>query len=525
MVTGWSDDDEEEAQYAIQYYLDTWLDASVGTDVTYVQSNGMNNVSFISGWSEYMKLPNGNIIDIAHSRGSNLASLSSGSGWNLTKGIRQYEKYAKEAEKNLYNVTIYYFADYPNDGKCHQHVIIVDREEEIPKGQKIPVIKLWNDNNNDYKQRPTSVTVELLFNDKPTGQTLVLNAKNNWYGEFERLNGKGTYTVREKTSVPEYTTEIYGDQNSGFLILNRLSTQINVIKKWDDGDNADEIRPSSITVTLYDEKGVSTGKTKTLSAENNWTASFTNLNKYEIETNANYIKDISELKVKEIEKKYTIKEKSIEGYTTTYETTKDSNNTTITITNTHTPEKINYIEITGKVWEDVPDGKANEINGILDTDESGLGGIKVILKDKNGNQFDETSTTTTNADGTYTIKVKYKEENQAEVQDKLDTAYVEFSFDGLKYTTVKPIVDKDKAGNAVSTAQQSKATEVYSERENLDNKYSTIKSGTTTIDQLTESDKNIIAITKKVITSFDTYKTIEGNGEGDTIKNVYIKNK
>ena len=40
-------------------------------------------------------------------------------------------------------------------------------------------------------------------------------------------------------------------------------------------------------------------------------------------------------------------------------------------------------------------------NGIIDEDEAGIEGIKVVLKDANGNQFDKTSTAITGKDGIY----------------------------------------------------------------------------------------------------------------------------
>ena len=64
----------------------------------------------------------------------------------------------------------------------------------------------------------------LLKDGKETGHTLVLNADNNWNGEFRELREyqsgqKVVYTVAE-ASVPEYTTKITGDSAYGFNIMN-----------------------------------------------------------------------------------------------------------------------------------------------------------------------------------------------------------------------------------------------------------------------------------------------------------------
>ncbi|WP_152929177.1 Spy0128 family protein, partial [Streptococcus oralis] len=53
-------------------------------------------------------------------------------------------------------------------------------------------------------------------------------------------------------------------------------TSVSVTKKWDDKDNQDGKRPSSVTVKLLAD-GQDTGKTLELNAANGWTGSFTDL--------------------------------------------------------------------------------------------------------------------------------------------------------------------------------------------------------------------------------------------------------
>lgn len=94
---------------------------------------------------------------------------------------------------------------------------------------------------------------------------------------------------------------------------------VNVIKIWDDADDRDGIRPSSVTVTLY-KNGEATTQTVTLSASNNWTASFTELDEY----------------TDGVLNEYTVVETSVEGYTATV--TGDAI-VGYVITNTHIPEE------------------------------------------------------------------------------------------------------------------------------------------------------------------------------------------
>ncbi len=203
----------------------------------------------------------------------------------------------------------------------------------------ISVTKVWDDNDNQDGIRTDSVTVELFADGVATGKTLTLNGTNNWTGKFENLDLKTssgttiTYTVKE-TAITGYEATITGSQSSGFTITNSHSpekTSVDVTKSWDDNGNQDGIRKDSITVILVAD-GVETETTLVLSEANNWTGSFTDLDKY---------KDHG----KEI--KYTVKELSISGYSTVIT---GSQSTGYTITNTHEPEKIN-IPVT-KVWND-----------------------------------------------------------------------------------------------------------------------------------------------------------------------------
>ena len=77
-------------------------------------------------------------------------------------------------------------------------------------------------------------------------------------------------------------------------------TTVSVTKSWQDKNDQAGKRPDSITVKLF-ANGVDTGKTLTLSKDNNWTASFGDLDVY---------KDGQRIT-------YTIEEVTVDGYATT----------------------------------------------------------------------------------------------------------------------------------------------------------------------------------------------------------------
>ena len=114
-------------------------------------------------------------------------------------------------------------------------------------------------------------------------------------------------------------------------------TSVSVKKTWDDKDNQDGKRPSSVTVKLLAD-GQDTGKTLELNKDNNWSGSFTDL-------------DVNKAG-KAI--KYTIEEVSVAEYES--KVTGDAT-TGFTITNNYTPETVN-VKAT-KNWDDAnnQDGK------------------------------------------------------------------------------------------------------------------------------------------------------------------------
>lgn len=488
---------QRQSQFALWLYFETWCKSNGLSSYVYGQTTFPYNGAVGISWKdEYMW-----IATYVYHRGI-VSTDADEINRRHNEGVKYIEsllpKYKAYAAEKDYNATLYIFTH----GNA-QNLMIVEREEPTEKG--ITVEKEWNDGENKYGMR-REIQVKLLANGVETGETKTLNQANGWKETFTRLASDDsiTYTVEEVNPPEGYKSEIISTGTGySFKIKNTLQTQVQVVKQWDDMDDLSEIRPTSINVTLY-SNGASTGKTATLNESNNWTAVFNNLDKYDTSG-------------KEIN--YTIQEETINRYTQTEnnKTVDDKGNITITLKNKYEPKYDGYIEIEGKVWLDKPDGKANVINGTLDSDESGIEGIKVVLKDANGNQFDATSYTTTRADGSYTIKVNYDNsqkvyklyENVETVRTKLNTAYVEFEYDGLKYTTV---------ATSNTGADKSRGIEDEARRSAIDGTFTRVTSGTKTLSEVSYDERKITASTKKVITSFNNYKAIAGNAGSRTEK-------
>ena len=140
--------------------------------------------------------------------------------------------------------------------------------------------KTWNDNHDQDGKRPENITVR-LYADGVEIASKVVDKDSNWTYDFGKLSkykkGKEiNYTVDED-EVAGYTTEInnYDITNTHKI----LKTSVNVTKEWNDQDNQDGKRAKQVIVHLY-ANGKDTGKTLTLSDDNQWISSFDDLNQY-----------------------------------------------------------------------------------------------------------------------------------------------------------------------------------------------------------------------------------------------------
>lgn len=199
--------------------------------------------------------------------------------------------------------------------------------------------KTWTDAGNQDGIRPDSITINLLKNGNVI-QTKVVTESDGWAWSFaglDKYENQGetvVYTISEG-DVTGYTVSY-----EGYDITNTHATykrDVTVSKVWNDKDDQDGIRPADITVVLMAD-GQETRNTIVLSDANNWTASFTGLDKFKAGE----------------EIKYSVKEVTVNGYESVVTGNMDDG---FTITNTHTPETIS---ITGlKAWDDADNQDGN----------------------------------------------------------------------------------------------------------------------------------------------------------------------
>ena len=220
-----------------------------------------------------------------------------------------------------------------------------------PQSTEYAVTKVWDDANNQDGKRPASITVQLyrsVNGQDPVavaGKTLTLTADNEaaantWRASFTNLPqfDKGqeiTYSVKEDdATVAALKEKGYSPKVEGQTITNsHTPEQVKVSgqKVWDDADDQDGKRPTSITVKVMD--GSTIVDTLEVTAANGWKFESKDLPKYR---NGQEIA-------------YTLKEDAVAQYETKIDK--------FTITNSYTPETV---KVSGqKVWDDAnnQDGK------------------------------------------------------------------------------------------------------------------------------------------------------------------------
>ena len=164
----------------------------------------------------------------------------------------------------------------------------------------IPVSKIWQDGSDADGERPTEVTL-ILYADGVEKERITLTAdnadagKDRWSYTFTGLDkydstGKQiTYTVGEAAVPDGY--EASADQGS-YTVTNVLLTSLSVRKVWGGVPEEDQ---EDVTVALYrsiegqEEEAVTDGQgdvlTLTLTAQGNWTGTFTDIPRFDEDGN------------------------------------------------------------------------------------------------------------------------------------------------------------------------------------------------------------------------------------------------
>ncbi len=199
-----------------------------------------------------------------------------------------------------------------------------------PETIEIAGEKTWDDAEDQDGLRPDSITI-LLYADGSKMAEKTVTEEDSWkwlFMDLPRYRDHGIeiiYTLTE-ADISGYETEI-----KDFDVINRHTPETVTVegrKTWEDKDDQDGLRPESIRIFLLaDGKTV---ESRTVTAEDGWAWSFTDLAKY---------------RDRGTEIVYTIEEEQVEGYETVIEG--------YNVLNRHVPETVTVEG--GKTWEDNED--------------------------------------------------------------------------------------------------------------------------------------------------------------------------
>ena len=264
--------------------------------------------------------------------------LEAASGWTYEKtDLPKYDASGNEYAYTWEEVSL--SSDYTQSSNVTNGTETKITNAHTPETADLKVTKVWNDFNNKFNKRPTSVKVNFLINNQVAG-TIELSDLNNWSYEYTDLNvyENGTKIVYEFAEVePTDYNATYTVSGNVTTITNTIDTSTErttakVTKVWNDGNNQDGKRPALLDVQLM-QNGVAFGSAVTLNASGNWTYTATDLPK--VDGNGN-------------EYTYTWEEVAVPtGYTLAGNTT---SGTDTTITNAYTTETVS-LKIT-KTWSD-----------------------------------------------------------------------------------------------------------------------------------------------------------------------------
>ena len=187
-------------------------------------------------------------------------------------------KYYTLTSQSVAGITVRVTPDGETTATLHNEYVPAPTPEPDAEFVDIPVTKTWNDNDNRDGNRPESITAR-LYADGIEVDSHVLTAAEGWnYTFLEKPRYKEdnrteiVYTVNED-AVPMYSVKI-----NGYNIVNDYQpelTSVSVSKIWHDNNNEQNLRPTSIAMTLSD--GQKTVTTVVLNEANGWSATVNNL--------------------------------------------------------------------------------------------------------------------------------------------------------------------------------------------------------------------------------------------------------
>ena len=210
----------------------------------------------------------------------------------------------EEQEKNIDDLKFYTgsVGDVESTDENSKEVTITNTF--IRPEDKVNIIanKVWNDNEEQSNRRPESIILVVKNGDQEVeskevnSTNLIEGTTNKWSVEFTGLdkydeNGQEIqYTIEEKEKTEGDLHFYQAEENNVAVEDNQATirndfvrpedtTSVTVTKNWNDSNNVNGRRPTSIKLQV--KNGENVVSEQEVSAKNNWTYTFTDLPKYD----------------------------------------------------------------------------------------------------------------------------------------------------------------------------------------------------------------------------------------------------
>ena len=200
--------------------------------------------------------------------------------------------YDENGNKNTYSVNLFGSGYQALPG--YEAKLTSDNNVELTRLTDIKTYISWTDGNDMPGERPDKITAVLYDRaDKDLTYSVDLTKDNNWtanctVSKYEKNGSLKSYGLNtECTEIENYTNGgiVYGDNE--IMIPETYSVDMPVKVIWNDGDNAENTRPASLTVKLCKDGTEEKGSAE-LNQGNNWTATFGVLPLYDTDDEINY---------------------------------------------------------------------------------------------------------------------------------------------------------------------------------------------------------------------------------------------
>jgi pilin isopeptide linkage protein len=148
------------------------------------------------------------------------------------------------------------------------------------------VKKVWHDGENQDGIRPETLSVQLKANGENYGDPVVLEDGLNWIHKesgLPKYDAQGSLIEYTWVEVTDSLSEGYepdgssvdGDTTTLYNKHTPATTSVTVTKAWDDSNNAEGVRPGSVSVQLL-AGGEAVGDAVTLDGDHGWTYTWEN---------------------------------------------------------------------------------------------------------------------------------------------------------------------------------------------------------------------------------------------------------